>query len=243
MEDVFHRNVLCWGAKVQRTLQQSCVLIAGMGGLGCTVAQLLVRSGVGKLIVIDCGTIAATDLNRQVLYTRADLGGRKTAVAAERLRAITGTTEIVALDHRIEATAATRAALAALRFACVADCLDNFESRYALEAALPSRAVMVHGGVYRDFGQVTTIIKDVTTALRQVLGNIVSPAAPLPVCTAVVSLVGTLMAHEITNVLGGGPRLAQQLLIVELSDFSQFKVPLQPPPAQRRTSPAVLRSA
>ena len=100
--DIFARNVLHWGEATQQTVADSCVLVAGVGGLGCAVAELLARAGVGTLLLVDSGVIDPPDLNRQILYTAAELGRPKIEVAAEKLAAIHQHTTIVTLPMRLE---------------------------------------------------------------------------------------------------------------------------------------------
>lgn len=70
----------------QEKIKNAQVLIIGMGGIGCPLAQYLAAAGVGKLIIVDPDHIEASNLQRQILFTQADLGRLKVDVAAERLR-------------------------------------------------------------------------------------------------------------------------------------------------------------
>ncbi|MDH3960971.1 MAG: ThiF family adenylyltransferase, partial [Desulfuromonadales bacterium] len=66
--DRYARQVLHWGAEKQKIIEESSLLIAGVGGLGATVSQLLVRAGIGRLFLVDDGRLDWPDLNRQTLY-------------------------------------------------------------------------------------------------------------------------------------------------------------------------------
>lgn len=223
---IFSRNILVWGKDVQEKLSKSSILIAGVGGLGCTVSQMLLRSGVGRLILLDCKEIDAPDINRQILYTEKDIGQKKTTVAAKRLRSITGQTTIEIINTHIADGEVSPDFLNSLKINGVADCFDNFDARFALEHVLPESCFMVHGGVLRDFGQVTTLMKGKTPSLQDIVG-IQDPAhGPLPVCPSVVGVIGNIMSAEIINALIGRPQLMNTLLIVELADFSFFKLQL-----------------
>lgn len=72
----------------QEHLTAGTVVILGLGGVGSWVAQSLAAIGVGHLILVDGDTVELSNLNRQILYTEADLGDPKATVARERLRAI-----------------------------------------------------------------------------------------------------------------------------------------------------------
>ncbi len=226
-ELVFSRNIKAWGADKQRRLAECSVLVAGVGGLGCTVAQVLVRAGVGKLILMDAGIVDEPDLNRQILYTSADLGRPKVEVAAEKLSAIHQQTTIVTLPLRLEDDPAHFDAVRQHAFHGIADCFDTFRSRFVLEKLLTPEQFYVHGGVLNDYGQVTTIKKGITRALRELYANAEDPMdSPLPVCPSIVICVGTLLAHEVLNNLWETPQLLNTMLIVELSDFTFSKLSL-----------------
>ena len=57
-------------------------MVAGLGGLGCGVAETLVRAGIGRLVLVDHQTVSPSDLNRQILYQTGDVGRKKVAAAA-----------------------------------------------------------------------------------------------------------------------------------------------------------------
>lgn len=75
------------GAAVQQKLDQACVGIAGLGGLGSHIAVHLARLGVGRLKLVDFDVVDLTNLNRQC-YTLKDLGIPKTLALQEQLEAI-----------------------------------------------------------------------------------------------------------------------------------------------------------
>jgi molybdopterin-synthase adenylyltransferase len=224
--EIFARNTMCWGERKQRQLTESAVLIAGVGGLGCVVSEVLVRAGIGQLFLVDQGIIDEPDLNRQALYTVHDLGKIKVDVAREKLAAMTTLTEIVSLNLAINADLPTN--LASYRFDGIADCLDNFPSRFHLETALRREMFLVHGGVREDYGQITTIVENQTMPLKDLYATLTESTDPIPVSAPIVFCVGSIMAHEILKNLWHEPELVNQLLIVELADFSFSKIQLAP---------------
>ena len=58
----------------QNKILKSKVLIVGMGGLGCPVAEFLTRSGVGSIGIIDHDLVSLSNVHRQTLYDEKDLG-------------------------------------------------------------------------------------------------------------------------------------------------------------------------
>ena len=76
------------GIEGQERLLAGRVLLIGAGGLGCPLAQYLAAAGVGTLGLVDFDHVDASNLQRQVLYTTADIGRPKVEVAQERIRAM-----------------------------------------------------------------------------------------------------------------------------------------------------------
>jgi adenylyltransferase/sulfurtransferase len=226
-DEVFSRSILSWGEEKQHQLARACILVAGVGGLGCTVAEMLVRSGVGTLIILDNGIIDEPDLNRQILYTRDDLGKAKVDVAAEKLSRIHTHSTIIPVNDRIVADPTLFERLWHYNFHGIADCLDNFTSRFILDDLLREGMFLVHGGVQDDYGQITTIKKQATKTLKALYPNVEDAESPLPVCPQIVSCVGSMMAYEIVNNLWSTPQLLNILFIIELSDFTFSKIQLR----------------
>ncbi|MFZ5560567.1 MAG: HesA/MoeB/ThiF family protein [Pseudomonadota bacterium] len=108
------------------------VLIVGMGGIGCPVALYLAAAGVGELQLLDFDTVEASNLQRQILFTGADIGRLKTDAAAERLRLQNPHVRLREIGVVLNPeNAATFVAAADL----VIDGSDNFATRHAVNAA------------------------------------------------------------------------------------------------------------
>ncbi|MBU2513171.1 HesA/MoeB/ThiF family protein [bacterium] len=223
---VFSRNIGVWDRVKQQTLADSSILVAGAGGLGCFVAQTLVRSGIGRLYLMDDGIVDVPDLNRQILYIKDDLGLPKVTIAAERLSAIHGLTEIIPLQQRLVENRLLEINCPLAEIKGFVDCLDNYPSRYLLERMLPEKAFLVHGGVQEHYGQVTTIRKDLTPSLKSLYANTEDSDSPMAVCSQAVSCVASIMSFEVLNNIWGKPQLLNSLLIIELSDFTFSKIKL-----------------
>ena len=82
------------GTSGQKKIIQSKVLIIGMGGLGCPVAEFLARAGVGSLGIVDSDSIELSNIHRQSLYNNNDLKKSKVKVAKKKLKKINPKTKI-----------------------------------------------------------------------------------------------------------------------------------------------------
>ncbi|MGC8645764.1 MAG: HesA/MoeB/ThiF family protein [Thermoplasmata archaeon] len=85
----------------QRKIGESAIVIIGMGGTGTSVAEMLVRMGVGKLVIVDDDLVELTNLARQTLYAEKDIGRRKVEAAADALRSINSEVNVVPLADRL----------------------------------------------------------------------------------------------------------------------------------------------
>ena len=94
MPDQFSRTRLLLGGEGIERLRQSRVAVFGLGGVGGYAVEALCRSGVGALDLIDHDRVCLTNLNRQILATRATVGQYKVDAARERILAIAPKIEV-----------------------------------------------------------------------------------------------------------------------------------------------------
>lgn len=212
--DRYARQILHWGVEKQRIIEESSLLIAGVGGLGATVSQLLVRAGVERLYLVDDGCLDWPDLNRQTLYGEKDVGRGKLPLAKERLNQINPLTEIIELKGRIDDAFQVPDGLDG-----VADCLDNYPSRFALYRALAKGTYFVHGGLNGDHGQVLTLLAGESQGFDEVFAGAVQPQGTIPVTPDNVVVIAGLMVNELFSVLWKTPKLLDRCMVVGLDDF------------------------
>ena len=89
------------GEKGQQRLQQAKVLIVGVGGLGSPVALYLTGAGVGTIGLVDDDMVSVSNLQRQVLYSEAEVGMPKAIQAKKRLEALNHDVQINAYPTRL----------------------------------------------------------------------------------------------------------------------------------------------
>lgn len=102
MTETFSRSAALLGASSMRRLAAARVLIVGVGGVGSWCAEALVRTGLGRIVLMDDDCVVASNLNRQCPATLLTLGRPKVEAMAERLRMLSPSVEVVALDRRFE---------------------------------------------------------------------------------------------------------------------------------------------
>jgi tRNA A37 threonylcarbamoyladenosine dehydratase len=95
---MFQRLELIIGKDVLEKLQQSRVLVFGLGGVGSWCAEALVRSGIGKISIIDFDTITESNINRQIQATSLTVGQCKAAAMKQRLKEINPDCEVIAFN-------------------------------------------------------------------------------------------------------------------------------------------------
>ncbi|KAL2521899.1 NAD(P)-binding Rossmann-fold superfamily protein [Forsythia ovata] len=71
------RNIQFFGLEHQKKVTSSYVVIIGLGGVGSHAASMLLRSGVGRLLLVDFDQVSVSSLNRHAVATRDDVGTPK----------------------------------------------------------------------------------------------------------------------------------------------------------------------
>lgn len=126
---LYSRQILLegWDIEAQEKLKFSNVLIVGCGGIGCALAELLARAGVGKITLIDPDTIETSNLQRQLAFTPNDIGFYKAEILAKRLQQINTNIEV---EYRNKAITETNANELIQDQDLVLDGCDQFSTRY-----------------------------------------------------------------------------------------------------------------
>ncbi|MCW5776473.1 MAG: ThiF family adenylyltransferase [Phycisphaeraceae bacterium] len=178
----YHRQMLLprIGEAGQRRLAGSSVLLVGCGALGSVSADLLVRAGVGRLVLVDRDVVEPTNLQRQTLYTEADLGAPKAEAARRRLAAVNSGVRVEA--HVADFTGDAADDLAEGPLGVLVDGTDNFETRLVLNDLAVSRGVpFVYAGVVGACGTTMTVVPGRTPCLR-CLVDAPPPPGSTPTC-------------------------------------------------------------
>lgn len=144
-------RIIFMGYDINKLLSQTA-LICGAGGLGVIVAQILARSGIGKIIIIDKDTVEEENFNRLV-YNRDDINKPKAVVLSEKLKEIRNAENVDKKFHlQTEAYEANVIAWPELedlisRSNIIFTCFDNEEARIEVNAyAVQLKKPIIDGG-------------------------------------------------------------------------------------------------
>jgi molybdopterin/thiamine biosynthesis adenylyltransferase len=209
------------GEEGQRKLLASSVVIIGCGGLGCNIATLLTRAGVGHIRVVDRDYVELDNLHRQVLFDEEDVerGLPKAIAAAEKLRKVNSQVEIEPLVADVHYRNVEEIIV---DMDLVLDGTDNFETRYLInDACVKHGTPWIYGGAVGSYGMTMNIIPHQTPCLRCLFVQI-PPPGTTPTCDtvgvlgAVPALIGAIEANEALKLLAGKGRLNEGLIHIDL---------------------------
>lgn len=128
------RTALLVGKKGLEKLNNSHVLVVGLGGVGSYAAEAIGRSGVGKMTIIDGDTVDPTNRNRQLQALASTHGQNKAHLMAERLRLINPDIELNVIDEF--RTPDDMKLLLSQKFSYVVDAIDSISPKlYLLQTA------------------------------------------------------------------------------------------------------------
>lgn len=124
------RTVRLLGDEAVERLAAAHVTVVGVGGVGGYAAEILVRSGIGRVTVIDADCVAESNINRQLIATARDVGRPKVELFAERFRAINPVIEVNAIREFV--TPGNVAGLIPAGTDFVIDAIDTVAPKVAL---------------------------------------------------------------------------------------------------------------
>jgi adenylyltransferase/sulfurtransferase len=214
------------GGPGQAKLKAARVLVVGAGGLGAPVLLYLAAAGVGTLGIVDDDVVSLSNLQRQVIFSTADVGTRKVDGAEAVIARLNPHVKVE--THMMRLDAGNALDLIA-HYDLVADGSDNFATRYLVsDACYFARKPLVTAAVGTFDGSLTSIRAHETRAdgTRNPSYRCLFPEPPppgtVPACAeagilgALPGVLGSLMALEvIREIVGFGEGLVGKLLMVD----------------------------
>ena len=142
------------GAVGQKKILSSKVLIVGMGGLGCPVAEFLTRSGIGTLGIADHDTVSLSNIHRQGLYNEKDINQSKVKIAKKKLNKINPKTKINIFNLKLNKNTFEKIIK---NYDYIVDGTDNFESKFLInDLSLKYKKFLVTGAISKFDGHIFT---------------------------------------------------------------------------------------
>ena len=213
------------GDEGQRRLGAARVLIVGVGGLGSPVAMYLAAAGVGRIRLADDDSVSLDNLQRQILYTEADISSPKAECAARRLRAMNSDITVEAHVVRVD-----KDNIRSLAEGCdvVVDGCDNFATRYLIsDTCLRLGKPYVYGAIRGLEGQVAVLCtspeaktyRHLYPEEEEMLGLVPDKS----VVGVTAALVGVTQASEALKLICGyGEVLRDRLWTIDLRTLQSY---------------------
>ena len=125
------RTALLMGDEALSHLSQSTVAVVGVGGVGAYAAEMIVRAGVGHLVLLDCDVVSPSDKNRQLLALESNMGRVKVEVMTARLKDINPALQVdIIAEYLTEENVASL--LGAYKIDFLVDAIDTLTPKLAL---------------------------------------------------------------------------------------------------------------
>lgn len=112
-------------------LRAARVVVVGLGGVGGMAAEMLVRSGVGEMVIVDADVVGETNINRQIAALHSTVGRSKCSVMSERLRDINPGLKLTCIEKYLDEKGIPDV-LDGIEADCVVDAIDTLSPKIAL---------------------------------------------------------------------------------------------------------------
>jgi len=220
------------GALGQKKIIKSKVLIIGMGGLGCPVAEFLTRAGVGTLGIVDSDNVDLSNIHRQSLYNIKDLKKLKVFVAREKLRKINSKAKINCYKIRLNSKNYQKIIS---NYDYIVDGTDNFKTKFLInDVCKILKKFLVTGAINKFDGHIFTFDfkSKKTPCIRSFfqekeISDEILNCEYEGILGTVAGIIGTLQANEILKkILDIGKSLNGNILILDLLNLNFRKVKL-----------------
>ena len=220
------KNVGTFG---QKKIINSKVLIVGAGGLGCPVADLLARSGVGEIGIMDYDKVSLSNIHRQTLYTAKDVNKFKVDVVKKRLNLINKYIKVNTYNRKASEKNLNNIIN---KYEIIVDGSDNFKTKFLLNKySLKFKKILIVGAISKFDGHIFTF--DFNSKKSPCLKCFYQsdPSDEILNCEAegilgsTANIVGAVQVNEVLKkILNIGKDLKSNILILDLLNLNFRKV-------------------
>ena len=217
------------GVVGQKKISNSKILIVGIGGLGSPAADLLTRSGIGCIGLMDYDKVNLSNIHRQTLYTTDDIGKFKVSVAKKKLKLINKQTNVVV--HKLKANDKSIKKVINI-YDIIIDGSDNFKTKFLLNKySLKYKKKLIVGAISKFDGHLFSFdFNDKNTACLKCFYQQIPSDKNLNCETegilgTTASIVGIFQANEALKlILGINNKLKSNILIFDFLNLNFRKV-------------------
>ena len=142
MVNWLERTELLLGEDKLNILKNANVLVVGVGGVGAYAAEMIVRSGVGRMTIADADKVSPTNINRQLVALHSTVGREKCDILADRLKDINPELQLTIVNRFIKDDE-TDTLLDSDRFDYVVDAIDTLSPKLALIKGALDRGIRI----------------------------------------------------------------------------------------------------
>jgi len=136
----------------QEKIKNSKILIVGIGGLGCPVADLLTRAGVGLIGIIDYDKVNLSNIHRQTLFSAQDVGKYKVKIAKKKLNLINKEVKINTYNQKADEKILKKIIY---KYEIIVDGSDNFKTKFLLnKISLKYKKKLIIGAISKFDGHI-----------------------------------------------------------------------------------------
>lgn len=138
MSTYLDKSIQLLGEDRIKSLGEKTVLVIGLGGVGGTALEALARSGVKNFVLIDFDKVDESNLNRQILYTMADVGKNKVDVAKDHILKLNSNLSVTTFNTKVEETTLDNLKLGKVDF--IVDAIDYIPGKlHIIEFAIKNK--------------------------------------------------------------------------------------------------------
>jgi adenylyltransferase/sulfurtransferase len=204
-------------------------LVIGAGGLGSPLLLYLAAAGIGNIGIVDDDTVSMSNLQRQILYSTAEVGLKKVHVASGKLSALYPELEIKTYDYRLNEENAKELLLG---YHIVADCTDNYKTR-ALTGRVSATLNMplVFASVLNYEGQVSVFNYQDGPSYDRLFPHVpqdgIYKENEIGLLGVLPGITGTFQANEIIKIITGyGEVISGKLLVLNIQNnrFNMIRI-------------------
>ena len=216
------------GIEGQEKLKNARVLVIGAGGLGSPLLIYLASAGIGTIGIVDDDVVSLSNLQRQVLYTTAEVGLKKVKIASLKLKALYPEIEVQTFDLRLDHE---NAESLLQDFDIVADCTDNYKTRTLIgQVSAKLNKPLAFASVLNYEGQISVFNYKGGPAFNDLYPNMpqdgIYKENEIGLLGVLPGIAGTLQANEIIKIISGsGEVISGKLLIFNIQEnrFNLFR--------------------